>query len=174
MGLPSASALPVGSCENAGSSEHDFFLVCRRRDKYNHSRGTALICIVDSPGWGMASGFESHIMARHKQDGLERPNEMDLEGKSQIIAEIEGLKSDDGRSPRHTQSVATEQHHFELQTRDGHILRIRVHEGKEATTVFTDSSTVSITQDRFSRFDHPNPKDRRDEVVRHIGRFLMS
>ncbi len=116
----------------------------------------------------------SHVTVWHEQDELERPNEMDLEGKSQIIAEIEGLKSDDGRSPRHTQSVAAEQHHFELQTRDGHILRIRVHEGKGATTVFIDSSTVSITQDRHRQFGHPNPKDRRDAVVRHIGRFLMS
>jgi hypothetical protein len=113
----------------------------------------------------------SHVTVRHEQNGLERPNEMDMEGKSQIIAEIEGLKSDDGRSPRHTQSVAAEQHHFKLQSRDGHILTIRVHEGKEATSVFIDSSTVLITQGRDRQFGHPNPKDRRDAVVRHIGTF---
>ncbi len=116
----------------------------------------------------------SYVTVWHEQDELERPNEMDLEGKSQIIAEIEGLKSDDGRSPRHTQSVAAEQHHFELQTRDGHILRIRVYEGKEATTVFIDYSTVSVPQDRTRHFDHPNPKDRRDAVVRHIGCVLFN
>ena len=67
---------------------------------------------------------------------------MDLEEKSPtIVDKIRKLKSDDERSPRHTKSFGTDQHHFDLQTCDGHILKIRVHEDKELTTVFIDSET---------------------------------
>lgn len=117
--------------------------------------------------------FVSHIAVRHKQNGFERSNEMDLEEKSQtIVDKIKELKSDDGRSPCHTESVRTDQHHFDLKTRDGHILKIRVHEDKEVTTVFIDSETLSI-EDGIKPFDHPNQMGRQNEVVKYIrDRFI--
>lgn len=98
---------------------------------------------------------------------------MDLEEKSQTIVEIEKLKSTDGRSPRHTESVGTKEHRFDLQTRGGHILKIRVCEGTEENMVSIDSSTVSI-EDGIRSFDHSNPRDRLDEVVGYVESFLSS
>ena len=98
---------------------------------------------------------------------------MDLEEKSQtIVDKIKKVKADDGRSPRHTKSFGTDQHHFDLKTRDGHILKIRMHEDKELTTVFIDSETLSI-EDGIKTFNHPNPMSRQNEVVEYIrDRFL--